>query len=139
MRHTAHPVDSRMELLPAEECLRLLANQHVDIGRVAFVRDGKPSVLPVNFRIDRGGVVFRTAAGSQLHRLVGQPVAFEVDRTDSRAHTGWSVVFQGVVQEIDDIADLLPLTRLALDPWAPAPRDRYLRIDATDITGRRIS
>ena len=38
-----------LEELEAEECLRLLATQ--GIGRVAFIVDGEPTVLPVNFTL----------------------------------------------------------------------------------------
>lgn len=75
--------------LSAEECRARLAAHPVHIGRVAFVDDGYPVVLPVNHRLLDGAVVFRTGLGSRLDAaLRGAAVSFQVDRDQGRARDG---------------------------------------------------
>jgi nitroimidazol reductase NimA-like FMN-containing flavoprotein (pyridoxamine 5'-phosphate oxidase superfamily) len=128
-----------LEVLPLEECLTLLARSRV--GRVGFALAGVPKVLPVNFTADAdGSIVFRTAATSFLHRVAGQPAAFETDGYDERLHTGWSVCVQGVGREITDAEDPAArrLQQLTVITWAPGRRDRWFAITPDEITGRRI-
>ena len=67
-----------LEILPFDECLRLLAS--VPVGRVGFVADGEVVVLPVNQLVDGQDVIFRTAHGSKLSAAEGQDLAaFEAD------------------------------------------------------------
>ena len=67
-----------LEILPFDECLRLLAS--VPVGRVGFVADGEVVVLPVNHLVDGQDVIFRTAHGSKLSAAEGQDLAaFEAD------------------------------------------------------------
>lgn len=131
-------VGANLESLSAEACLRLLASHPIHVGRVTVVRDGAPHVYPVTFRMDGDAVVFRTATGSGLHAAAGQPVAFEVDSLDPAWQEGWSVVLQGRAREIVDPDELERARRLPLHPWAPGPKDRFVRIDPWSITGRRI-
>jgi hypothetical protein len=52
-----------LEDFPAEECLKLLRSPHV--ARVVY-DDGGPVVVPVNYLVDHGTVLFRTYAHSSL-------------------------------------------------------------------------
>lgn len=127
----------RWQELTRSECFELLAREH--LGRVAVVDDCGPVVVPVNFVLDRYMVVFRTDEGTKLDAASrGSRVAFEVDGTDSVAHTGWSVLVRGEAVEITDPAELARLRKLPLTPWAPGPKARYVRILPTALTGRRI-
>ena len=74
-----YPTDhAGLEILPLDECLRLLAS--VPVGRVGFVADGGVVVLPVNHLVDGQDVIFRTAYGSKLSAAEGQDLAaFEAD------------------------------------------------------------
>ena len=64
--------------LTAKECLELLRGAHV--GRIAVVVDGRPEIFPINFAVDHGTVVFRTAAGTKLEAIAERhPIAFESD------------------------------------------------------------
>ena len=85
-----YPADhSGLEILPYDECLRLLGT--VPVGRVSFFADGEIVVLPVNYVMDGNDPVFRTARGSKLSAAEGQDVvAFEADAYDERTRTGWS-------------------------------------------------
>jgi uncharacterized protein len=119
------------------ECFGLLARER--LGRVAFVDDRGPIVVPVNFILDRHMVVFRTDEGTKLDAACrGSRVAFEIDGTDAAAHTGWSVVVRGEAVEVTDPAELTRLRKLPLDPWAPGAKTHYVRILPAVLTGRRI-
>jgi nitroimidazol reductase NimA-like FMN-containing flavoprotein (pyridoxamine 5'-phosphate oxidase superfamily) len=128
-----------LEILALEDCLRLLTGG--SIGRVGFVVDGLPRVLPVNYAADMdGSVAFRTAPGSILAHVATRPAAFEVDGFDEHSRTGWSVCVQGVGREITDADDPLArrLHELAVVTWAPGRRDRWFTVTPDEITGRRI-
>ena len=128
----------RWQELTKGECFGLLAREQ--LGRVTFVDDRGPMVLPVNFVLDRQMVVFRTGDGAKLDvARDGGRVAFEVDGTDAATHTGWSVVLRGEAVEVTDPAELARLRGLPLDPWAPGTKNRYVRILPAALTGRRIS
>ena len=72
---------SGLGVLSREECLRRIRTARV--GRVAFVENGEPVILPVNHGLDGDAVVFRTAPGSKLTAAENdEPVAFEVDAFD---------------------------------------------------------
>jgi uncharacterized protein len=132
-RHPARPQE-----LTKCECFGLLAREQ--LGRVTFVDDLGPMVLPVNFVLDRQMVVFRTGNGAKLDvARSGGRVAFEIDGADVATHTGWSVVVRGEAVEVTDPAELTRLRRLPLAPWAPGTKRRYVRILPAVLTGRRIS
>ena len=50
--------------LDARECWAALRT--ADVGRLALVVDGRPEIFPVNFVVDHGTILFRTATGSKL-------------------------------------------------------------------------
>ena len=123
--------------LTVEECLDLLQTQN--LGRLAYVVDGKPRILPLNYAVHQGSVIFRTGYGDLLDTIHLQEVEFEVDHGASDVGTGWSVIVHGVAEEIWRPEELDVARRLPLRPWAPGNRDHYVRILSTGITGRRIS
>ncbi len=132
---TTH-VAIRLHPTTVEECMALLADAYV--GRLAFVVDGKPQIVPLNFRYVEGNVVFRTSYGSLLDAVHGSAVAFEIDGWDETDHSGWSVVVHGLAEEVWRPEELRAIRELPLRPWAPGPRDHYVRINPEAITGRRI-
>lgn len=127
-----------LDVLTLQDCLRHLRTARV--GRVAFVHDGEPVILPVNHGMDGESVVFRSSPGSKLDAADdGQPVAFEVDNFDADRHSGWSVVVRGIATTVTDRADTDRLTRLGVWPWAESvERRHWIRIRAYEITGRQI-
>ena len=123
--------------LSEDECLRLLARVH--FGRIGFVADGEPTVLPVNYAYDDRTVVFRSTEGSKLDAAMTRTrVAFEIDATDPLYQGGWSVLARGPLEVVDDAAEIERLTRLPLRPWWSAARDRWLRIAVETVSGRRL-
>ena len=102
-----------MEILPFDECLRLLAS--VPVGRVGFIADGELVMLPVNHVVDGHDVAFRTARGSKLSAAEGQNLAtFEADHYNEQIRSGWSVVVTGRAEIVDAEADVQRLVRRGL-------------------------
>jgi hypothetical protein len=86
-----------VETLPSDASLELLSSQSV--GRVAFVLDGRPVILPVNYAVDGWTIVFRTTHGGKLVAASsGALVAFEADSFDRQNRVGWSVVARGTLR-----------------------------------------
>lgn len=127
-----------LEVLDAETCWNLVAA--TPIGRVAFLDEGDPTILPITHRLDGRSVVFRTASGAKLHAaILGRSVAFEVDGADPHTRQGWSVLIRGVADTVHDALELSRLEEMELEPWADVVnRSHWVRIRADEITGRRI-
>jgi len=128
-----------VEDLTAETCRQLLAGE--EVGRIAFAGDdGYPVVLPVNYRLDGDLIVFRTAEGLKLENVPLRRVAFEVDRFDPLARTGWSLLVRGYAREVTSaIGEPYESLRNApLAPWAPGSKDHWLAVETESITGRQI-
>jgi nitroimidazol reductase NimA-like FMN-containing flavoprotein (pyridoxamine 5'-phosphate oxidase superfamily) len=125
-----------LKVLDGDECAALLATQR--IGRVGLGTP-RPLVLPVEYALLDGDVVFRTAPGEKLiAAALERTVAFEIDDYDVTEHTGWSVVIVGTAEEVVDRDELTRVHELDLHPWAGELRDRYVRIHAEEVSGRRI-
>lgn len=125
--------------LSRAECLDLLTRSH--LGRLAFVdRVGLfPIIVPVNYLVHDGSVVFRTGTGAKLAAAVrGADVAFEVDQADDLERTGWSVLVRGTAEEIVDPDELAELEHRHLQPQAPGDKRHYVRVDIDLVSGRRI-
>jgi nitroimidazol reductase NimA-like FMN-containing flavoprotein (pyridoxamine 5'-phosphate oxidase superfamily) len=115
------------------ECRRLLAIE--EVGRLAVAIPGAaPLVVPVNYRYDGAVLIFRTDVGQKLDALRQGLVSFQIDSVDKATQTGWSVLVQGVAKEIapGDVPGM------AVEPWAMGPKDHWIRIIPTSMTGRRI-
>ena len=127
--------------LSRDECLRLLAEHR--FGRLAVnLGGGPPLVRPVNYVFDQRlqSVVFRTAAGSKFYALLAEAHAvFEVDGIDESAHTGWSVLMQGITEEVTQPAEIRRLDELGLETWVPGYKSHWMHIRAWTISGRRIA
>ncbi|MEO6999610.1 MAG: pyridoxamine 5'-phosphate oxidase family protein [Terracoccus sp.] len=122
--------------LPEAKCWELL-RQGV-IGRLAVATDEGPDIFPINYVVDHGSIVFRTAAGRKFSSSAGQPVAFEVDGYDDGDATAWSVVVHGVTREIRDTDEVIEALSLPLFPWHSGPKPRFMRVSPASITGRRL-
>lgn len=122
-------------VLERTACEQLL--DRAPLGRLAFLVDGRPMVLPVN-HVRRGLLLgFRCAPGSKLDaaRETG-PVAFEVDAFDADERTAWSVVATGVARLATPIerAHLEQVPHLS---WADAvARDHWVVVPIARLTGR---
>jgi uncharacterized protein len=129
----------RLEPLSQDECMALLAS--ASVGRVGVNIDALPTVLPVNFALFNGSVIFRAVPGTKLHTATREAVvAFQADHYgDRRDPSGWSVLIRGLAQTITDPSTLSAARRLPLGSWGtvdPGPSD-YVRVEPAIVTGRR--
>jgi nitroimidazol reductase NimA-like FMN-containing flavoprotein (pyridoxamine 5'-phosphate oxidase superfamily) len=132
-----------LEQLDEAECLRLIAPG--GIGRLAYSGRYGPTVLPVNYRLFEGTIVFRTAQDSptdeDLRTGIANAeykVAFEIDEIDLAAREGWSVLIQGPLHHVESDTERASVLRAGVETWPDGDRDLFLRIVPSRITGRRI-
>ena len=133
---TTHWFPGRLIEMTAAESYKLMGS--TSVGRVAFVDEDGPIVLPVNYVLDGDTVLFRTSPANTLGRhLAFATVAFQVDEFDDYTQSGWSVLVRGV-------STYVPYEELARDdaplpyPWADGPRPLVIRVTPRSITGRRL-
>ncbi len=133
------PVKPTLDELSREECLELLAT--VPVGRVGVSIGALPAVLPVNFCVTEHAVIFRSKAGAKLSAATaGAVVAFEADRYDETGKSGWSVLVQGMAQEITDPDALAAAGGLPLESWAfDGAADHVIAVELAMVSGRRIN
>ncbi len=132
-----------LEPLDEAECLRLISPG--GIGRIAYSGRYGPTVLPVNYRVHQGSIVFRTAHDSptdeDLRTGIAEAeykVAFEIDDFDVPAREGWSVLIQGPAHHVESEAEQASVLEAGVDPWPRGDWEVFLRIIPSRITGRRI-
>jgi nitroimidazol reductase NimA-like FMN-containing flavoprotein (pyridoxamine 5'-phosphate oxidase superfamily) len=134
--------DRVIEELNQNECLALIAPG--GIGRIAYNGRFGLVVLPVNYQLQNGAVVFRTAEHSPLDEDLrtgvtdaDYQVAFEIDDIDLEAQRGWSVLVQGPAHHLT--GDEEEAARAGgIETWAPGDRELLVRIALNRITGRRV-
>ncbi|MDF2093687.1 pyridoxamine 5'-phosphate oxidase family protein [Knoellia sp. 3-2P3] len=118
--------------LPELDCWELLRQQ--EFGRLAFHLVNEVHIVPINYVVHRGRIVFRTAEGSKLLGItMNHDVAFEIDHYDEEQAT--SVVVRGTARELQgeeaDQAENLPLR-----PWVPTAKFSIVEIKPVEVTGR---
>ncbi len=124
-------------ILETNTCWELLRS--ADVGRLAVSIRNHPDIFPVNFVVDRGTIVFRTAEGTKLAAAVlGESVAFEIDGYDAEAGDAWSVVVKGRGVEIERMQDVFDALDLPLFPWHASPKHCFVRIEPDDVSGRQF-
>lgn len=128
-----------IEVLDEDQCLFLIAPGGV--GRVAYAGQSGPTVLPVNYVMRDGAILFRTAARGPLDEDLrtdiahaDYKVAFEIDSIDPARQRGWSVLIQGPAHQVTEAGQELD----GIESWAPGPRELLIRITPVRVTGRRV-
>jgi nitroimidazol reductase NimA-like FMN-containing flavoprotein (pyridoxamine 5'-phosphate oxidase superfamily) len=117
--------------LATDACWKLL--EGAALGRVALVRAGLPTIVPVNICAAHGAVWVRTGPGALLDAaLASEVLSVEADEIDRQWHTGWSVLVTGRAEVAADRADL------PVSAWARADANHLVKIEAELVTGRRI-
>jgi nitroimidazol reductase NimA-like FMN-containing flavoprotein (pyridoxamine 5'-phosphate oxidase superfamily) len=132
-----------LEELDEAECLRLITPG--GIGRIAYSGRYGLTVLPVNYRLHQGTIVFRTVQDSptdeDLRTGIANAeykVAFEIDEIDLAAREGWSVLVQGPVHHVESGTERASVLEAGVETWPGGDRELFLRIVPSRITGRRI-
>jgi Predicted flavin-nucleotide-binding protein len=127
-----------VEVLDVEQCWALLSS--VEVGRLAVAAAGDVDIFPLNFAVDNGTIMIRTAEGTKLVELVlAGRVAFEVDGYDPDHGQAWSVVVKGAVELLDRFDDIYRAQDLPLFPWNASPKERFVRIIPAKLSGRRFT
>ena len=128
---------AHVNTLTREECLELL--EQVVVGRIGYVTDGIAIILPVNFWVLDGDIVFCTAKGSTLKWLsLRGRLSFQADESTWADREGWSVLIHGVAREVTDPSELERLRRGTLRSWLRAPTEHWVRIRIETISGRAL-
>jgi nitroimidazol reductase NimA-like FMN-containing flavoprotein (pyridoxamine 5'-phosphate oxidase superfamily) len=139
--------DSKIEHLDHDECLRLIAPG--GIGRIGYQSPFGPVVLPVNYQLLDGVIVFRTAEHSPLDKdlqtgIAGAEfkVAFEIDEFDLTARSGWSVLVRGSAHRVRPGSERESAEATGVEPWPGGDRELFMSITPTTsghVTGRRVA
>jgi nitroimidazol reductase NimA-like FMN-containing flavoprotein (pyridoxamine 5'-phosphate oxidase superfamily) len=123
--------------LSGAECRALLAAGLV--ARVAMCTPVGPHIVPVNYALVDDSLILRTTPYSLLgSEGRDATLALEVDQFDYERQRGWSVVARGRAEPVTT-ADDLAYIRRSWEPhaWASGPRNLFLRLRWTVLTGRR--
>ncbi|MDQ2648126.1 MAG: pyridoxamine 5'-phosphate oxidase family protein [Actinomycetota bacterium] len=129
---TDHPDNGELVELEEDESWALVRSRKV--GRFAANRPGlSPLVVPVNYVVADGEIVFRSGAGTKLSSTSLGLVAIQVDDIDPNRHVGWSVQVEGLASWLYEEQD-----DTTVETWAPGERPYVIRLRPTRITGRRI-
>jgi uncharacterized protein len=128
---------AHLKTLGREECLELL--QQAVVGRIGYVTDGIAIILPVNFMVLDGDIVFCIAKGSTLSWLsLRGRLSFQADESSRADREGWSVLIHGVAREATDPSELEILRRGTLRSWLRSPAEHWVRIRIEAISGRAL-
>lgn len=138
-----------MSELAESECWTALRS--TDIGRIAVSTADRPvDIFPINFVVDHGSIVFRTAEGTKLTATdVAGEIAFEADgfddlqtdddqQTDDRQTTVWSVVAYGHAERLHRRQDIVDAFGLEVHPLIASDKPFFVRLVPDSISGRRF-
>jgi hypothetical protein len=132
-----------VEVLDERACLSLISGGGV--GRIGYTGRFGPAVLPVNYHLHEGTIVFRTGMGSAMAEDLctgiadaEYSVAFEIDHIQPATQEGWSVLVQGAVHFVDSADELAPIAQLGVQAWPGGAKEQFIRVIPRHITGRRI-
>lgn len=129
---------SDVEELTVKQCWELLRT--AEVGRLAVIVQDHPEIFPVNYTVDRGTVIFRSAKGTKVTGALGDAaVAFEVDDYDPATGIIWSVVVKGQAAAINRLRDAADsFHNVDIRPWQAGKKESYIRIVPSEVTGRRF-
>jgi nitroimidazol reductase NimA-like FMN-containing flavoprotein (pyridoxamine 5'-phosphate oxidase superfamily) len=110
------------------------------MGRVALCTANGPHIVPVNYSVVDGFVVFKTSPYSVLGTSGRNSLlAFEIDQVDYERRHSWSVVVRGRAQWIDDSAAIAVVEAAwPPRPWPAGSRQLYLRLPLSEVSGRQL-
>lgn len=126
------------EVLTEAECWEYLRSSY--IGRLAVINGSTPEIFPVNIVTAERALYFRTAPGTKLRSLLaGAAVALETDGLNAYSTEVWSVVVKGSPEPVEDGALPLELADPDREPWEPGLKEHLVRLNPTEVTGRRFA
>lgn len=125
--------------LPAGACLELLRSGYT--GRLGYVLDERPIIVPVNYRIDHDeSILIASRPGAKVRAArSGALLCLEVDGTHEVRRAGWSVLATGHAEVIEGSEAVAIMRRAMLRPWASGDVDlAVLRLTPVLLEGRRV-
>ncbi|MEM9134782.1 MAG: pyridoxamine 5'-phosphate oxidase family protein [Actinomycetota bacterium] len=128
----------QVEILDHAACTGYLAG--TTLGRLGFVSDGWPVVLPVNYRLtEDGGILIKSVEGGKTAAAeTAGVVCFEIDGIDEASRQGWSVVVHGELRIVRDAPTLETAWRNDPQPWLEGTTWRWLTLSPLAVSGRRL-
>ena len=127
--------DYRIVELSAQESWEILDRER--FGRLAVAIGGDPDIFPINFLVDDGKLLMRTAPGTKLTELViNAAVAVEADGRDG--DTAWSVVVKGLARMVESFSETYADDEKHLETWLPSDKPIYVEITPRELSGRRF-
>ncbi len=126
--------DAPVEEMPLDVCWQLLERE--EFGRLAYRLVDEVHLVPINYAVDSGALLFRTASGNKLlAAALHSDVAFEIDWHDDRS--AWSVVVRGELHRLQE-DEQHRVDGLPLHPWVPTLKYDVVELKPTSVTGRRF-
>lgn len=129
---TQTPLESEypVAVLNIDECWTLLSGE--EFGRLAYRLADEVHLVPINYIVDEGSLLFRTASGNKLlAAALHSDVAFEIDWHGE--DSAWSVVVRGRLRRLEE-QELRRLDRLPDRSWVPT-----LKYDAVELLPEVVS
>jgi nitroimidazol reductase NimA-like FMN-containing flavoprotein (pyridoxamine 5'-phosphate oxidase superfamily) len=132
------PTQTTTQVLDAAECWALLRLESV--GRVAYVVESRPMIVPINFTVVDDRVVFRSDPGDKLTWLPQQHVCLEADGSHDPRHV-WSVVVNGLARDVTTAlnAEYEEMRQTVVSTFATLGEPHWIAIEVESISGRRLS
>jgi nitroimidazol reductase NimA-like FMN-containing flavoprotein (pyridoxamine 5'-phosphate oxidase superfamily) len=118
--------------LTSEECWEMLRDE--EFGRLAFRLVDEVHITPINYAVEGGSLLFRTAEGNKLLAVaMGSAVAFEIDRYGE--DSARSVVVRGTARLLPE-DEAHRAENVPLRPWVPTLRYNVVEIEPKVVSGR---
>jgi uncharacterized protein len=129
--------DQGFAALGEPACWQLLPR--AGVGRLAWADpDGRIVVVPVNYALDGRTVVIRTGDTTLLDAARRRArCALQVEDLEPGLRSGWTVLLDGTLTEVDDEELAERLARL-VDPWLSEPRPYVLLLGTEQVAGRSL-
>lgn len=130
-----HPNNEPVLKLTEDQSWKLLeGTQH---GRLVGVVAGRPDIFPINIAVRGGKVFFRTAPGTKLAEVaINDQVLIEADGILS--DQAWSVVVRGSARLLQTSREIASAESLNLRPWVPGPKEQFVEVTPTEVSGRHF-
>jgi len=118
--------------LTLDECWEMLREE--EFGRLAYRLVDEVHITPINYAVEGGSLLFRTAEGNKLLAVaMGSEVAFEIDRYGE--DSARSVVVRGTARLLDE-DEAHRAENVPLRPWVPTLRYNVVEIEPKVVSGR---
>lgn len=126
------------DVLDPDECWSILRTESV--GRIAYVVDGRPMIVPVNFAVIQGDFVFRSDPGDKLDWVPQRDICIEADGSDDSNHV-WSVIAHGLARDVTNALNVeyVEMRRNLVPTFTPLTDPHWIAVEVASISGRRLS